>query len=192
MVQIDVPAAFAVGSFFADAARTQLRSAQGELESRASLKNNLFQIFFFSWIPVYFILNYFGWETTYMWWHADAVSAYPLFVPIFLVIFFLAGNAGFYLGKALIVRGHVVANRIVYLGVTLFSLVWVFGQTSRTFRVGTYSQWQTGQALVFYEDHVFLGVFIFVMIVWIAGVIGFYVNLRREGTRLAEVSPTQG
>jgi hypothetical protein len=185
MVQIDVPAAFAVGSFLADAARTQIQAGNREFSCRASFKNSVFQVFFFSWVPVYFILNYFGWETTYLWWHEDSVAAYPYFVPVFLVVFFLAGNAGFFLGKALIAKGRLLANRIVYIGLTLYSLLWVFGQTSRTFRVGTYSQWKAQESVMFYQDHTFLGMFIFAMVVWLAGVFGFYINLRREGMRLA-------
>ena len=45
------------------------------------LKNNIFQIFFFSWIPVYFMLNYFGWETTHMWWYADGVTCIHFLCP---------------------------------------------------------------------------------------------------------------
>lgn len=72
MVQIDVPVAFAIGSLFADAASRQLQSGQPTAYDRTLALNNLFHIFFFSWIPIYFLLNYFGWETTHMWWHADS------------------------------------------------------------------------------------------------------------------------
>ncbi|HZP02007.1 MAG TPA: hypothetical protein VFD30_17110 [Terriglobia bacterium] len=188
MVQIDVPAAFAVGGFLADAARTQIQAGNAEYTCRAGSKNCIFQIFFFSWIPVYFILNYFGWETTYMWWTEDSVTAYPFFVPVFLVIFFLAGLGGFFVGKKLVTRGRLLANRIIYLGITLFSLIWVFGQTGRTFRAGTYSQWKAQQAPLFYQDHTFLAMFIISMVVWLAGVFGFYINLRREGARLSKAA----
>lgn len=186
MVQIDVPAAFAVGSFLADAARRQIEAGQKDLYYRALVKNNIFQIFFFSWIPVYFIANYLGWETTYFWWHADSVSAYPLFLPIFLVVFFAAGNCGFLIGSRLIAAQRAMANRIMYLAITVFSLIWVFGQTGRTFKVGTYSQFQAGKAQMFWENSAFFTAFIVVMVVWIVGVIGFFLNLRREGLRLGE------
>ena len=85
MVQIDVPVAFGIGSLFADAAYRQLQTGQALPFYRTLVINNIYQIFFFSWIPVYFMLNYFGWETTHMWWHADSVTAYPFFTPIFIV-----------------------------------------------------------------------------------------------------------
>jgi hypothetical protein len=59
MVQIDVPIASAAGSFFVDAAFKQLRFGRPEYYYRAIWKNTIFQIFFYSWIPVYFLLNYF-------------------------------------------------------------------------------------------------------------------------------------
>lgn len=184
MVQIDVPIAFAVGSFFADAAQRQLQSGNPEDHFRAMLKNNIFQIFFFSWIPLYFILNYFGWETTHMWWHAGSVAAYPYFVPLFIVIFFGVANAGFLLGKRLVSRGRILANRVVYGAVVVYALIWVFSQTSSTFHLGTYTQWKQSATPLFYEDRTFLGMFIFSMIVWTAGLAIFFFSLRREGKQL--------
>lgn len=184
MVQIDVPIAFAAGSLFADAARTQLRFGGAEYHFRAMLKNNLFQIFFFSWIPVYFLLNYFGWETTHMWWHAPDVSYYPFYIPIFLVVFFAAGNLGFLLGRALVRAGRLGTNRIVYLAIVAYSAIWIFGQTRRTFYLGSYEQWQTGNAPLFYEDRTFLTMLIFTLVVWVIGLIGFSVSLLREGRHI--------
>ena len=184
MVQIDVPIAFGIGSFFADAASKQLVDGGREHCYRAMLKNNIFQIFFFSWIPLYFVMNYFGWETTHMWWNADSATAYPYFIPILVVVFFGVANLGFLLGKSLVSRGHPWTNRIVYLGVGLYALVWVFGQTSRTFHLGNHTQWEQGIRPYFYEDPTFLWMFIFTMIVWVAGLAGFAFSLWREGKNL--------
>lgn len=186
MVQIDVPIAFAVGSFFADAAQKQLQAAKPEAHLRAILKNNIFQIFFFSWIPVYFILNFFGWETTHMWWHGDSVAAYPYFLPVFIVIFFGVANAGFLLGKRLVSKDRILANRMVYTGVVVYALIWVFGQTGSTFHLGTYTQWKARMAPLFYQDRTFLGMFIFSMIIWTVGLAIFFFSLRREGKQLGE------
>lgn len=184
MVQIDVPIAFAVGSFFADAASTQLRLGGPKCYYSAMLKNNIFQIFFFSWIPLYFVLNYFGWETTHMWWNADSVTAYPYFVPILVVVFFGVANLGFLLGKALVSKGQFWTNRIVYLGIAVYALIWVFGQTSRTFHLGNHTQWEQGIRPYFYQDHTFLWMFIFSMVVWLVGLAGFALSLWRGGKSL--------
>jgi hypothetical protein len=66
MVQIDVPVAFAIGSIFADAAHKQLQTGRLEYYYHAFTHNNIYQILFFIWIPVYFLLNYFRWETTHV------------------------------------------------------------------------------------------------------------------------------
>jgi len=184
MVQIDVPVAFGIGALFADAASKQLRLGRPEYYYRAIWKNNLFQVFFFSWIPVYFLLNYFGWETTHMWWHEDSVTAYPYFVPLFMLVFFAAANGGFLLGDWLVSKGRLLANRLVYLGIGTYALVWVFAQTDRTFRVGTHAQYKAGTAPLFYQDRTFLRMFILSMIVWGFGVVVFFLRLRREGMHL--------
>ena len=185
MVQIDVPIAFAAGCMFADAASQQLRSGQGAYFSETLLKSNIFQIFFFSWIPVYFILNFFGWETTFMWWKDDSVISYAFFLPVFMVVFFLAANAGFLLGNWLVTRGLLLANRIVYGIIVVYSAVWIFAQTGRTLRVGTRSQWEKGTAQWFYEDTTFL-----VMLIVSLGIFGialalFLLQLHRQGKRMA-------
>ena len=184
MVQIDIPVAFAIGSFFADAASKQLRFGRPEYYYRAIWKNNVYQIFFFSWIPVYFLLNFFGWETTHMWWDADSVTAYPFFVPIFMVVFFGVANAGFLLGKSLVSKGRMVANRLVYLGIGAYALIWVFAQTHRTLRLGNHTQFEQGTAPLFYRDPTFLWMFIFTMLVWGGGLAVFFFSLRREGKHL--------
>jgi hypothetical protein len=185
MVQIDVPVAFGIGSFLADAAHQQLQTGQREHYYHALLLNNIYQIFFFSWIPVYFMLNYFGWETTHMWWHADSIVAYPYYVPIFLIIFFLAGNAGFLLGTRLVRNDRVAANRIVYLVVLAYSAVWILAQTGSTFRLGSYAEWKAGTAPWFYQDGTFLFMLIFTVLLWLVALIAFYLKLRNQGKQLA-------
>ena len=85
-----------------------------------------------------------------------------------------------------------MANRIVYLAIAVFSLIWVFGQTGRTFKVGTYAQFAAGNAQMFWENRTFLTAFIVVMVVWIAGVIGFFLNLWREGLAVGKARAAAG
>ncbi|HTV53722.1 MAG TPA: hypothetical protein VMI06_02285, partial [Terriglobia bacterium] len=135
-------------------------------------------------IPLYFLLNYFGWETTHMWWNADSVLAYPYFVPILVVVFFGVANLGFVLGKVLVSKNHLWTNRFVYLGISVYALIWVFGQTSRTFHLGNHTQWEQGIRPYFYQDHTFLWMFIFSMVVWLVGLAGFALSLWRGGRSL--------
>jgi hypothetical protein len=184
MVQIDVPVAFGIGSLFADAAYKQLQRGRPEYYFRVFSQNNLYQIFFFSWIPVYFLLNYFGWETTHMWWHEDSVTAYPYFVAIFIVIFFLAANAGFLLGCRLVKAGRLWTNRAVYLGIMAYSGIWIFAQFGRSARLGSYREWKEGRAPWFYEDQTFLTMLIFTLLVWAIPMVICVRRLRKEGKHL--------
>ena len=184
MVQIDVPIAMGIGSLCADAAHKQLQTGRAEYYFRSFAANNIFQIFFFSWIPVYFLMNYFGWETTHMWWHADSIDAYAYYVPVFLLVFFGAANLGFVLGRRLVCRGLVWANRAVYLGILAYSAIWIFGQVPRSFRLGTYNDWAAGKAPWFYEDRTFLFMFILSLIVWTVALVILVLRLRAEGRHL--------
>jgi hypothetical protein len=184
MVQIDVPVAFAIGSIFADAAHKQLQTGRPEYYYQTLLRNNIYQIFFFSWIPLYFLLNYFGWETTHMWWHADSVTAYPYYIPIFIVVFFLAANGGFLVGYWLVKNGHLLANRTIYIIIFIYSAIWIFGQIDRTFHLGSYAEWKSGTALWFYQDRTFLFMIIFTLVVWRVALLIFFFKLRREGKHL--------
>lgn len=180
MVQIDIPGAFALGSFLADAAHKKLQSGDPAQLYRAAFKNNLFQVLFFLWIPLYFIMNFFGWETTYRWWTSDSVAAYPSFIPVFTVVFLAAGNVGFFLGARLIRGGMVWVNRFIYIAIAIYSTIWVFGQTDRTFQVGTHSEWAAHKSVIFYDNKDFLTAFLIVMAVWTIGVIVFFINMRSE------------
>jgi hypothetical protein len=194
MVQIDVPIAFGVGSFFADAAHRQISSGRAEYYFRAFSANNLFQSFFFSWIPVYFLLNYFGWETTHMWWREDSVTSYPYYIPIFMVVFFAAANLGFLLGSRLVRRHRLWTNRAVYLGILVYSGIWIFAQWPRTFHLGTWREWHADPASTpwFYQDSTFLGMLIFTVIVWAGGIAIFGRLLWNDGRHLDVIRHAAG
>ena len=120
-----------------------------------------------------------------MWWHADSVMAYPYYVPIFMVVFFLAANGGFLLGNWLVKKGRLVANRMVYIAVFIYSAVWILAQPGSTFRLGTYGEWKAGAAPWFYQDRTFLFMLIFTLVVWGTALVIFLLGLRREGRHLA-------
>jgi len=184
MVQIDIPLAIAAGSVFADAAQRQLRLGRADFYFNALWKNSLFQIVGFSWIPIYYLTQYFGWETTHMWWHADSVLAYPLYLPIFVLLFFAAGNLGFILSSSLVAHGHIWLNRLVYLGIGIYVAIWTFSQPYRTFRLGTYVEWVEGQAPWFWQDRTFVRMSILSGVVWLGGILITAVSLWREGNHL--------
>jgi hypothetical protein len=129
-------------------------------------------------------MNYFGWETTHMWWTADSIAAYPYYVPIFMLVFFAAANTGFLLGKRLVTRGHLVWNRVVYLGIVVYAGIWIFAQTPRTFRLGNHTQFKQGTSPLFYQDCTFVAMLVFSLVVWVVGLAVFSLGLWREGKHL--------
>ena len=120
-----------------------------------------------------------------MWWRADSVTAYPFYIPIFIVVFFAAANGGFLLGNRLVKQGRLAANRAVYIGILIYSAVWILAQTNSTFRLGTYAQWKRGDAPWFYQDPAFLAMLIFTLLVWGAALAIFFVRLRRGGNPMS-------
>lgn len=187
MVQVDVPIAFALGQVFADAAMRQLLTNKPEYYLSALLKNNLFHIFFFSWIPVYFLTNYFGWETTHMWWHKDSVLDYPFFLPLFLVIFFFAANSGFWLSTLLIRKGRLSWVRACYVGIFIYTFLWIFGLWERTTYLGSYNEWVQGTAKRVWDTsggETFIYMLAFTLVVWFVPLILFIIKLRSEGKHL--------
>lgn len=189
MVQIDVPIAFGIGSLFADAANKQLRTGRSEYFYEALADNNIYQAFFFCWIPLYFLMNDFGWETTYMWWEKGSISAYPLYIPIFTVVFFLAANLGFLLGNSLVRVGKIGANRAVYLLILAYAAVWIVAQPSRSLHVGTYQQWAQGQAVWFFQDRTFLIALVVTVVVWAVSLFFFCRHLLLRGNQIGRVAP---
>lgn len=187
MVQVDVPIAFAVGQIFADAARRQLLTGRPEYYFSALLKNNIFHIFFFIWIPVYFLVNYFGWETTHMWWRKDSALEYPLFLSLFVLIFFFAANSGFWLSTLLLKKGKIFWVRSIYIGIFIYTFLWIFGLWNRTTYLGTYTQWAQGQSKRIWDTsggETFIYMLIFTLIVWFVALIIFILLLRAEGRNL--------
>jgi hypothetical protein len=140
VVQIDIPIAFAVGQMLADAASRQLSTGRPEPYYRTLAMTNLFMGLFFAPIPIYFLIDYFGWETTYM---CDPSGVTRFFVPIVLFVLFLAANLGFWLSNALIRKGRAGMGRILYGLIWIYSLGWILGNWPRSTRIGSYTQYHT-------------------------------------------------
>jgi hypothetical protein len=140
MVQIDIPIAFAAGQMLAHAAQRQLSTGRPEHYYRVLSIVNIFTGLFFAPIPIYFLVDYFEWETTYM---VDPERATRFFIPIVLFVLVLAANLGFWLSNWLIRKGRAGIGRGIYWLIWLYSLGWIFGNWPRSTRIGTYAQYHT-------------------------------------------------
>lgn len=92
MVQTEVLIAFAIGQMLADAANQQLKTGMPEPNYRTLAFTDIFTGLFFAPISVYFLVDDFGWETTYM---CDPDRIARFFMPIALLVVILAANLGF-------------------------------------------------------------------------------------------------
>jgi hypothetical protein len=119
-----------------------------------------------------------------MGWAKGSISAYPLYIPIFTIIFFLAANGGFLLGNSLVRAGKLWSNRIVYLAILAYSALWILLQPSRTLHVGTYEEWAEGKAVWFFQDRTFLMALIITIAVWAVSLFLYCRHLINEGNRL--------
>jgi hypothetical protein len=112
MVHIDIPIAFAAGQMLADAANRQLSTGKPESCYQVLAMTNIFTGLFFAPIPIYFLVDYFGWETTYM---VDPERVTRFFIPIVLFVLMFAANLGFGLSDLLIRKGRSAMARIMYI-----------------------------------------------------------------------------
>ena len=183
MIQVDVPLAAAMAAAAAGAARTQLRTGTHQDYLHAWLATNLFLIFGFSWIPVYFLVGYFGWETTHMWWTSARVTDYPWMIPASLVLLFAFGNGGFLLGARWVRAGSDRANRAFYLGIVAASIAWMVWFYPRSLKLGSAATWQT--AAWCYEDPAFVTAWAVTTVVWFGSFGALLARLRRHGDQLA-------
>ncbi|MGH9374088.1 MAG: hypothetical protein ACRD15_21440, partial [Vicinamibacterales bacterium] len=75
MVQVDIPFSFGVGAFMATAVEQGLRSERRAYFYLRGLSANLIlQVLFVLWLPMYLLVRHFGFQTSHMWWHGDALT----------------------------------------------------------------------------------------------------------------------
>jgi hypothetical protein len=136
MVQIDVPMAACSTLMLVDAAHRQLQ-LKNDPEQRYFYKTlakvNLFTAFFFVWIPVYFVIDYFPWETTYLY-NYQAMSEFmrAAFVPLLILAVFAVANMAFWLGWRWVRNGYLRRVRILYALLWLYAATWIVAFFPRT------------------------------------------------------------
>jgi hypothetical protein len=180
MVQIDIPVAFALGSLHADAARTRLAAGTGAPVWRTLAQDLLFFGVAASWLPVHLLVRHFGFETSHMWWHEDSVLAYPLFIPVFMTLYFATNVAGFAAGVALVRAGRVTLNRVVIAACWIFATAWVLGQRERTLVLGTYAEWRAGAAPAMSSDPGTVRLLVVFGVVFTVALVLWYRRIRSE------------
>ena len=186
MIQVDLPVAFGSGTLLAAALehRTGARTWP-YLYQRALAKNLIFQTLFALWLPVYLLVDYFGFQTSHMFWHGESLTDYPALLPIFLILYFATNIAGFSTGAWLVLHGRARLARLIFVAAFTYFALWMAFQPYRTLSLGTFEEWKAGTAPWIWTDTWFMGVLAVGAVVFFAGITVVYRSLKREALEAA-------
>ncbi|OFW12049.1 MAG: hypothetical protein A3H96_06340 [Acidobacteria bacterium RIFCSPLOWO2_02_FULL_67_36] len=181
MVQVDYPFTFGVGSLFAAAVERGLRSSRSAyFYQRALAASLIVQTVTVVWLPLYLLVNHFGFQTSHMWWHGDSLAEYPWLLPIFITGYFVMSLAGFHVGTVLVRRGQARAAWAIFLASFAFFFGWMIVQPYRTLTLGTYREWEAGNAVWISTDPGFVALLAGDFVFFVATLWWIYRKLQRE------------
>ena len=158
MIQVDLPVAFGSGTLLAAALEHHTDARTWPyLYQRALAKNLIFQTLFALWLPVYLLVNYFGFQTSHMFWHGESLTDYPALLPVFLILYFVANIAGFQTGAWLVLQGRARLARLIFVAAFTYFALWMAFQPYRTLSLGTFDEWQVRDGAMDLDRHVVHG-----------------------------------
>lgn len=152
MVQLDIPAAFAVSMFFVDLGKNILkREAEKSVDKKpgAYYKFLARSILFASLVicpaGLYLLAGWPGWENIY-WYRSFEHMIFsgwfnPLLPTAFMMCIVLAGYVGYRFGYRLVIKGKENYLRPIYMGVLVLSGVPVLLSYPSFLLVGSYDQY---------------------------------------------------
>lgn len=184
MVQVDIPFSFGVGALMATAVENGLRSERRAYFYQLGLAANLvMQTLCVLWLPLYLLVSHFGFQTSHMWWHGDALTDHTLLLPAFIIIYFAASIAGYHTGARLVEAGRPRAARAIFVGSCVFFAGWMALQPARTLTLGTYREWVEGRAVWMWHDGRFMSLLGVAFVLFVATQWAFYRALARRASQ---------
>ena len=181
MVQVDIPFSFGIGALMAVAVEDGLRSERrAYFYVRGLTANLVLQTVFVFWLPLYLLVSNFGFQTSHMWWHGDALTDYPLLLPFFVVIYFASSLAGYQTGVSLVLRGRSRVAWGIFLASCAFFAGWMALQPRRTLMLGTYREWVEGRGTWIWHDHGFMALLGLAFVQFAVTARWFYRSIQRE------------
>lgn len=198
MVQLDIPAAFAVSMFFVDMGRSALKQEAELTPDRPSKAyyRFLFRSLFFAAFVVcpaglYLLCGWPGWEQLYWSQRFENLILQgwqnALFPAFFIMGIVLAGYLGYIVGYRLLIAGKEKYIRPIYLGVLGVSCIPVLLSYPAFLLVGTYDQYhnlntQTRDAMkaVWNNPYDFGVAWLGVMVYFVAALVYFFLKIRNE------------
>jgi hypothetical protein len=186
MIQVDLPVAFGSGTLLAAALEHHTSERTWPyLYQRGLAKNLIFQTLFALWLPVYLLVNYFGFQTSHMFWHGESLTDYPALLPVFLILYFATNIAGFHAGAWLVLRGRARLARLIFVAAFTYFALWIALQPGRTLTLGTFAEWEAGTARWIWTSTWFMGVLAIGALVFFVGMTAMYRSLKQEASEIA-------
>jgi hypothetical protein len=160
MVQVDLPAAFAVGQIYALLSREYLKKEPARLTHRLMGPLNFFLSCCFAPVGLFLLIGWPAWEVMYVTNWVEEPYDKPLvagFYVLFGVVMVLLGNLGFALAHGWYRQGKdrwvmYGAGAGLFLTILPFLLKWGIWM-----RVGTYEEIRSGSGYSFWEAPFFNG-----------------------------------
>jgi hypothetical protein len=175
MVQVDIPAAFAMGQLLAVVGRKSLKTGQPSVRDRFLLLTNWYTSLILGTTGLFLLVGWPGWETMYQWAWVENPQFKPmvaLFYIVFLVLMIALGNAGFLMSYRLIRSNRdSLAKAILALSV-IGTFAPFLIDIKAPFYIGTYQQYHTGRALLVFNSS-FIFSWFGIMLFWVIGSVVF-------------------
>ncbi len=206
VVLTDIQIAFAAGALFADAGAPIIEAAKNRSEaslskvySRYMLRSLVYAGVFLGPVATISLLAYPAWETQYISPVFDDMLGNPInggYYGVFLMVVFVAGWFGNWLGFKWVLAGGRKRLRILYLAITVVTFAIVWARYPAPVRIGTYAEFiKNPNSLPYYtQDKTFF--YTFIVLLLIAGLpllIGF-IRIRMDVKKLkaGSVEPLEG
>jgi hypothetical protein len=175
MVQVDIPAAFAMGQLLAMVGRKSLKTGQPSVRDRFLVLTNWYTSLILGTTGLFLLVGWPGWETMYQWSWVENPQFKPmvaLFYIVFLVLMVILGNAGFLMSYRLIRSNReALAKTILALSV-IGTFAPFLIDIKAPFYIGTYQQYHAGQASLIFNSP-FICSWFGIMLFWVIGSIVF-------------------
>ncbi len=174
-VQIDIPAAFAMGQLMAVVGRKSLKTGEPSIRNRFLLWTNWYMSLILCPAGFFLLVGWPAWETMYQWaWieNPQFHSLVALFYILFLMVIVILGNVGFLMSYWLIRHNKDTLAKVI-VALSLLSVVApLLIDIKAPFFIGTYQQYHTGKASLIFGSSFFFSFFA-IMLFWAIGSVVF-------------------
>lgn len=160
MIQVDLPASFAIGQIFAFLSRDYLKRTPEKFSNKLLGPFNFYMSCGFVPTGMYLLVGWPSWEAMYLTDWVEKTFNQPFvagFYVLFMALMILFGNIGYILGHDWYLKGkgqRVIYGSIVgtFLAILPFILRW-----GVWWKIGTYAQIQANQGYSFFANPFFGG-----------------------------------